>query len=452
LNEITLLDILLYCATFFCLIAGLAINWHKNVSLFVYSCYYFISDITNPILFMLNESHYTYYGWGAVRSFDFSMKSLLKSYTGSYFVFSFIVFLTILINFSGLFKNFSLINIKSNYQKRIFLNYYYNNNKILYIFCFSLLFIYYFLFEYRIAITGVGGELPYHLSGIIHYFRIYIISIVLAIIVSKSKENWQMIVTVFLYAFVAGIAASSRLIVVITISTLVFQFAYRKRFILVFISLLFIVVMWFIISTSRNLTFSNEQYNLFEVIYYSLTENKLELFIILLDQMTGRMSGAQQIVLAYQLRGIEGCGFIFNFFLGESICNDTVGEVYGLDLSGTSFGLGMSVIPSIIISGLYLTDYILPIIAISIFISLTEFLYRKANSNLRFISIGYLYLFLSITFLFTGPLIYYYYIQLSIFLIFIASICLKKFVLSFMPLKKNRGTVVENYAKLNESN
>lgn len=442
MNEIMIFDVLLAGVFFVCLIAGLAVKWHKNLSFFVYSFYYVLSDIINPILFMLNEGSYSYYGWGAVGSFDFSMTSLVKSYGGSYFVFSVISFLSILFSFSGLFKNSSPAKMmsssltnKSTIKK---------NNTILYLLCFSLLFIYYFLYKYKIGITGVGGELPFHLSGVVHYFRIYIISIILSIIVSRSQVNWQMILTVFLYAFVTGIAASSRLIVVITISTLVFQFAYSKRFILVFISLIFVVFMWFIISTSRELTFSNEQYDLFEVIYYSLTETNLENLIVIFDQLTGRLSGAQQIVLSYQFGGFEGCSYIFDFFLGKPVCNDAVRDVYGLDLSGTSYGLGLSIIPSILISGKGLVDYFLPAVVISVFILFTELLYRTATSNLRHPSVGFLYFFLSITFLFTGPLLYYYYLQFAVFFSFIVFKLSRKFVRAHKSTALIKATFVKN--------
>lgn len=441
MNEITIFDVLLIALAFFCLIASLSIKWHKNLSLFVYSCYYVLSDIINPTLFMLNESNYSYFGWGAVRSFDFSMTSLVKSYGGSYFVFSVIALLSILFSFSGLLKNSSSPKMASSFKNRNIIK---RNNTTLYLFCFSLLFVYYFLYKYRIGITGVGGELPFHLSGAVHYFRIYILSIVLAIIVSRSQVNWQMILTVFLYAFVTGIAASSRLIVVITISTLVFQLAYSKRFILVFISLLFIMFMWFVISTSRELTFSNEQYDLFEVIYYSLTENNLGDLIGMFDQLTGRLSGAQQIVLTYQLRGFEGCSFIVDFFKGQSVCKDTIGDVYGFDLSGSSYGLGLSIIPSILISGKGLLDYLLPAVVIFIFISLTELLYRTAISNLRHPSIGFLYFFLSITFLFTGPLLYYYYLQFAAFFSFIVFKFFRKFVRALKSTALIKATVVKN--------
>jgi hypothetical protein len=241
---------------------------------------------------------------------------------------------------------------------------------------------------------------------------------------------------------VTGIAASSRLIVVITISTFVFHFAYSKRFILVFISLFFVVFMWIIITTSRELTFSNEQYDLFEVIYYSLTQTNLEELILVFDQLTGRLSGAQQVVLSYQLRGFEGCGYIFDFFMGRPVCKDTLGDVYGLDLFGTSFGLGLSIIPSILISGNGFIDYFVPAVVISLFILLTEILYRKVISILRHPSVGFLFLFVSITFLFTGPLIYYYYIQLATFFCFIAIKLFGKFVRAVKTTKPIKTIVV----------
>ncbi|CAN1531397.1 hypothetical protein MCEKH45_01430 [Methylophilaceae bacterium] len=445
MNEITLFDVALVTTAFFCLIAGLSIKWHKNLALFVFSCYYVLSDVINPVLFMFNEDMYAYDGWSAVKHFNFSITSLVKSYSGSYFVYSVIALMSILLSFSGLLKKTSPVMKVGGFLENK------TTNKVLYVFCFSLIFIYYFLYKYRIGITGVGGELPYHLSGVVHYLRIYVISIILAFLVNRSRIDWRVISIVFLYAFITGVAAASRLIVVVTIATLIFELAYRKRFFLVIGSILFVLVMWFVVSTSRELTFSGEQYDLFEVIYFSVTETSLENLIGILDQLTGRLSGAQQIVLAYQFRGFEGCGFILDFFMGQPVCKDTIGDVYGLDLSGTSYGLGLSVIPSILISGKELIDYFLPAIIIFFFISLTELLFRTAISTLKNSAISYFYFFLSITFLFSGPLIFFYYLQFTAILSFIALKGYRKFLLMLKSMLIVKSTRVKSVTMLDSS-
>jgi hypothetical protein len=416
MNEITLFDGALVTITFFCLIAGLSIKWHKNSALFLFSSYYVLSDLINPLFFMVNEELYTYDGWSAVNFFNFSISSLIKSYSGSYFIYCVIVLMSILLSFSGLLKpSPSLLTKDGSFFKKK------QTNKTLYVFCLILMFIYYFLYKYRIGITGVGGELPYHLSGVVHYLRIYVISIILAFLVIRSRINWRVISIVFLYTFITGVAAASRLVVVVTIGTLIFELAYRRRFFLVILSIFYVLAMWFIVSTSRELTFLGEQYDLFEVLYYSVTEIYWVDLMTTLDQLTSRLSSAQQIVLAYQFRGSEWCGSMLNFFMGQPPCEDVVGNIYGLDLSKTAYGIGLSVIPSILILGKGFIDYFLPATIIFFYISLTELLFRKSKSTLKNSAFGFLYLLLSTVFLFSGPLIFFYHLQfiaiLSFFLL-----------------------------------
>jgi hypothetical protein len=417
-------------ATIFLLI-GLNFKRHKNHSIFIFSFLIFVSNFVNPFLFMANEHMYAYSGWSAVRSFNFTVTSLIQSYSGSNFIYSLIVL--ILMSTASLtrgnkcrqtFSTPTVIHVK----KLVVKNHQKSARKYLILICFTLLFFYYFLYNNQIGVTGLPGELPFHLSGIVHYIRAYLIPILLVILLNKSGGGKIVILTILIYAFVSGIAAASRFVGLLPMALLIMNFIRVKNYLSIALCLCYSLFIWFAISASRDLTFDGFSHNLVDVIIYSLTNIPLDNIINTLDLLTGRFSGAQQIVLVHQFRGHEDCNNIINFLLGlGSICTDTAAVIYDLDLSGTSYGLGLSLIPSIILSGISFYDYIIPVFFISLLIYLTQLTYQKLIRHFNAGGVAGLYLFLSILFIFLGQMLFFYYLQFSITLFLVVKFFYRKF-------------------------
>lgn len=423
---------------FLCLLLGLSFKLHRNHTIFIWSLFWMTSSIINPILFManevmysykyhpsfmINEHMYAYSGWSAVRSFDFSLVALVKSYSGSNFILSLIIIFSVPFFFLRTQKkDNSGIAWTSSLPKVILpsrqINHSTKKYGYLMFFCLFLMVTYYPLYNYGIGITGIPGKLPYHLSGATHYLRAYFIPIALAILLTRSGCSWPAIAIMFLYALVAGVGASSRFVAIVPMLLLIFYFIDAARYRMLAATSLYCFFLWFVITASRDLTFNGlsfdgEQHNLFAVLYYSVTNIQLDNMIHLLDMLSGRVSGgAQQMVLVSQMRGHEECGFISTFLLGRGdVCSDTAGILYGLDLSGTSFGLGLALIPSIVISGNSLIDYIIPSMFICFLIWVTQFVFLKIMARPGRVVIGSLYLFMSVGFIFLGQMSFYYWLN-----------------------------------------
>lgn len=414
-----LIDLITAVLAALTLAAGLLYKWHKNNSIFLFSLLMAVSTIVNPILFIANEDMYGYAGWNAVGSFNFTLDSLINSYSGSNFICILILTFSLLLNFSlnqnrhprkshhGLTRN-QIENHKPTNN---------NHHKQLIIWCIILIIIYYPLYNGKIGVTGLPGELPFRLSGIVHYIRTYFIPILLVILLNRVVAS-RIIYWVYAYAFFAGISSASRFVGLLPIILLIMYLIKEKKYFYVGLSVSYMLLLWFSITASRDLTFDGGQHDLFEVAYYSITNLPFDDIVNTFDLLTGRLSGAQQIVLVNQFRGHEECDNIAFFLLGlSSVCVDVVGTVYGLDLSGTTYGIGLGMVPSIVISGTSTLDYIIPSIFVSLLLYLTQSVYKKVKTTQKGKGVEELYLILSILFIFLGQILFFYYLQ-AVILIF----------------------------------
>jgi hypothetical protein len=387
------------------IVFGLSFGLHKNLAFSIFTFFFILSDVINPILFFNNEKMYRESPWGYVKNYDFSFSELLHSYADSEFIFVAISF-CMLIAFvvckslpSGSSNNSLSVPSFEMPPWR---------DKIIGSSLIVLAALNFLMYNYRLGITGVAGEAPFHLSGLTHYVRSYFLPVVFVLVLGKYTPGKFTVVATLLYAFLAGIASASRFVAVIPVLILMYNFGRGKKYGLILFSIVYCVLLWLIISTSRILTFSKERYDMLHVLFYSLTENSGESIVGFFDLVTGRLSGAQQVVLAYQLKGGGDCSHIVTFLLGGSVCANTAANVFGLDLSGTAYGIGLSVIPSIMISSASRWDYILPSVLISIFLLLTSAVYKFIGRVSRFSLLSFLYVIFSCIFLFAGPLLFFY--------------------------------------------
>lgn len=397
------------------IVFGLSFKLHKNAAFSIYTLFFILSDVINPVLFLNNEKMYRESPWGYVKDYDFSFGQLLRSYADSEFIFV-VIAACMLIAFllSRTISNGFASGLPLTPSPELQLR----RDKFIAIGLIALAAMNFPLYHYRLGITGVAGEAPFHLSGLTHYVRSYIFPVALALALGKYTLGRFVVISVLLYAFLAGIASASRFVAIIPVLILIYNFYQRGKYALIAFSIIYCVLLWLTISTSRILTFSKEHYDMLYVIYYSLTENSGESIVGFFDLLTGRLSGAQHVVLAYQLKGIVECNHIITFLLGGPICANTAANVFNLDLSGTAYGIGLSVIPSIMISSDSRWDYILPTLLISIFVLITSTIYKYINRISSFPLVAFLYLIFSCIFLFAGPLLFFYYLHAVIFVAF----------------------------------
>jgi len=225
---------LLGLVSLFFISVALRYSFHGSAAIFLSACLLVVSDIVNPIIFMANQDMYSSFGWSAVRSYDFSVDALIMYYSNSYFI-CIIVFLVAFTARVARLKNWkrSLVahsndfNLRITGKSKVILK---NGDMRLIFFVLFMIFIYYPLYSSKIGVTGLPGKLPYRLSGAFHYFRAYIVPILLVVLLSHSKASAKVFVAVLVYSIVAGVAAASRFVGILPLVLLAFHCFRARRF------------------------------------------------------------------------------------------------------------------------------------------------------------------------------------------------------------------------------
>jgi hypothetical protein len=369
--------------------------------------FYFIGDIINPIIFLFNEDMYIRSTWGYTGGFNFEFDSLVDSYEKSYFIILLILIFNLIIIYSSNF-NYKITAEVTSSKKNKKRNYIYLNIILL---LFSILSITFY--NLKLGITGVAGEYKYHLSGIVHYLRSYILPLLILFFLHKiNKVDYKLYISVLVYAVISGISASSRFVAILPLILMGPYFIQNKKIIRPIFMILTGIVCFILVTSSRDITYSSGDLNFTNTIIYSFVNFKNIDFYYIFDTLTGRLSGAQQLILASYFSGIQNCEDIYSFFLGKPICDNISSVIYQLDLSNTEYGIGLSLIPSIVIHNSSWYSYILPSFLVSIYIFVADLTYKEFK-KFNLLGGGYnnYYLFLSTLFLFSGPLKFFYFLN-----------------------------------------
>lgn len=405
-------------AAFLILIAYVISDRKQYIALRLFCSFYLLADVVNSLIFLNNESMYRNSPWGFTGDFSFNFKELIGSYQYSYLIILFIVFFTYLLSNNLNIRGNSSISINLS-SKDI-----YGNSNLIYLSFYLVLSAAVFIYAYQIklGITGVDGQHKHHLSGVFHYYRSYIAPIVICFFLSRLKiVNYPIIFIIFTYSVISGITSASRFVGIVPIALLIPYLLKRQKFKSSIILGVLVFISWVIVTLSRDLTFSSLELNFFKTLFYSLTNIFDINFYHVLDNFTGRLSGAQQTIVAFQFRGIESCQNILIFFMGRPVCNNIALDLFQLDLTGTSYGIGLSVITSIFIHTSSWYNLIFPAFLIATYIWLSQFTYMRLKDHKISKQYSFYFMGLSIIFLFSGPLLFFYGL-VSLAWIFIALI------------------------------
>ena len=168
-----------------------------------------LSQGVNSFLFFLNRDKYSAIGFKAVGSFEF----ILADYLGSYFyIFCFSV---VLFFFSFLLSKtktnvFNAIGDKTttfSSDKKASSLYMY----LSIILCAIAIVLSIIMYTNQLGILGLNQkQLPFHLTGILYYFRRFVIAGLLIFFYAKSKNRNIALLFIVLYAFIYSFASVSR--------------------------------------------------------------------------------------------------------------------------------------------------------------------------------------------------------------------------------------------------
>lgn len=211
------------------------------------------------------------------------------------------------------------------------------------------------MFERKIGITGlIPPRLPFHLSGILYYFRLYIITVIILFFYFKSKKSMAAAVAILTYAYIGGITSLSKGIPSMLLMPIMAEMLVYKKNGRLVITGIWYCVLYYIVQNSRGLIYSDiyASYRFLEMMWYSAGTlqavhfNIVHLIISCIDRISDRQYGGQTLVITSQYHKLSFYDLLL-YYSGKPLSNiipDMAGEMFRMRLNGsmaTGVGIGM---------------------------------------------------------------------------------------------------------------
>lgn len=336
----------------------------NNAILKIFAVLMFIGHAIGAPFYWLGRNSYLPTGFSAIGNFEFHLDSFFLIYVWVLLIYGSLALITLKLD-SIISANHWTVQpclLKTNYKDSDWILK--SRNNILFdIYILGFIFfimvpLSFHMSNNRIGIVGIESQtLPYRLTGIMTYFRLYFGPLLILLLYSKSSRRWFLVITILLYATYAGICSASRTLLVINTFCLIY-FAiidHQKIRLLVIITLgLF---GFLLVGGSRDYTYMSSEFLFFDAISAGVS-NILSgniTPIVIIGNLANRFFGAQDMILAYQFVREDVWSATFNYFISGGFSNTIVPDLgrdlFGMNLEGTGFGVGIGVIAYFLIIG-----------------------------------------------------------------------------------------------------
>lgn len=394
LVSITLLFIAILVCSFFL----------KGVTSRLFMAIVCVSHIAGVWTLYVGQEDYTFSGWSAVKEFDFSGGQYLDIFLPVVFMYTFMLFIMLLIEFSVPVFNAGKITSPrtpevSSKSKRT------RRSGIIIIFIILLMLpVHNFMFKNLIAVTGMAHlqePLPYKIGGFLYYFTKIILPLGIVFLYHKARVTPLLFIIVLLYAFLACISQNSRSMLLMIVVPMVYIHTRNKQFFYASLNVIFLLFAALLIDFLRDLNaiFAiievNKGQSLYTLLYNSLQFMKTWMPASQnLINITSRFGGGQDVVLGAQYSITITGGLSENLsrvFLGDlSYASQASQHLYGFKpKQGLSVGYGGITSQFLQVSR---NDYLLMcviIILFSIIIKLCDYTISAIAQRLRAHSLAY---------------------------------------------------------------
>ena len=281
----------------------------------------------------VRQDEYEYYGWMAVKDFDFTYTSLASMYFPFYIFLIFFLFSSVFINIvTGFFKSDNhrntysgigifrvlrllRINLAKSFTRT-------NKNYLPWILLIGIVQVAasFFMFYNGIAVGVIGEALPFKAIGISYLISKILAPLILAFIFIKSNHGGLAYIYILIVALISGSAHLSRSTFLATLLLpSIVVFLSSKRYLLKSSGILIILFGLYHISQERNLVYSylNELRMLeyvpvkewFLVFFESMSGDFLARGVMSFAEIISRISPSQGIILGNQFDlGLVGGG------------------------------------------------------------------------------------------------------------------------------------------------
>jgi hypothetical protein len=341
---------------------------NKEISLTVFFSLSFFASAITPSFFFANQDRYSYAGFSAIKDFKFE---LLEYYFIAFFL---ILFLLLTLFFTSIFnyifikdrlKNLNSLGKDSKKEKVISSNSN-TNNKIRgssYLLLSFIVFIglplIFFMYFNGIGISTIDPEpMPFKIVGVTFYLRNFIFPFLIGYLYYKSNRGFLSYLSIILYGTIIGLLSLSKGLVLLTFfPVLIFALVDQKIFRFIIISLYFILI-FSLVSWARQFAFFIDINS--DLISLVLANFSLDIIyenfniISVIDAISGRLYGAQNLVLVSQYQLTNNIYFALNYFIANEA---SLAEIIYFDMyelppvveEGVVIGVGIGYIGSMIL-------------------------------------------------------------------------------------------------------
>ena len=201
----------------------------------------------------------------------------------------------------------------------------------------------------------LNDPLPYRLTGIMYYTRLYFAPLLILLLFAKSSRSWVLVAIIIGYAVMAGLSSASRTVLLVSMFSVGYFAILDRQKIRLTIILILGVSGFLLTSGSRDYTYSSDIFVLgdaFNVAFSFLVSGQISVFDII-GGIANRFYGAQDMILAYQFVREDTWSATVNYFLtggrADAVVPDLGRDFYGMDLEGTGFGVGIGTMAYLLI-------------------------------------------------------------------------------------------------------
>jgi hypothetical protein len=309
-----------------------------------------------PIIYSTKDT-YDIVGWKAVGYYDFSLEHFIHLISQTSLYFSLFILSSLIIN--------KIFIDKYNYTKikdSITNNTYKLNILIIYLFIFLVILqfpVSSFMFKYKIGVVGIiPDNLPYHITGLLYYYRLFILPIILFILVYSTinkKYSSLIIFLIFLEASYSGLMSVSKSLMILHMMPIIYYFYYKKNNIMLYSSITIILFLYIVISNARNYVYALELFseaNFLSIVNALIIDNTLEWsksFFSSIFQILTRLGGINEFIPTYfniyELEFVSYTYFIEKLFGLQSYFQNNFNStevIYGLVFpADKAYGISM---------------------------------------------------------------------------------------------------------------
>lgn len=316
----------------------------------------FFSHGIHSFTFFLFPENYAPTGFGAIGNFDYSLTYFFKAYV---YVFVFML---------GVYAVSSIVYAtKTAVQCDVFKAMYNSVNQRMYgikrsamydyltiLVCIFGCLLAVFMYSNSIGINGITPKrLPFHLTGIIYYFRKYVLVALILLCYLKSKKRRGAFWAICFYAIFGGMAFASRGVVVFVLFPVVaIDIVSRKKGRVLF-SIFYFLFLYHFLSTAKAILYLSSTLDtpLLSYMWKVITSYDPSTFDLLgtINGFSSRLFGLQETILTYQHANGTVLDLV-QFYFGKSIgaiVPDMATSMFGLQFSSNfSFGVAIGYIAS----------------------------------------------------------------------------------------------------------